>query len=78
MRFRQADERQVMLRKITGEGGSILRTDYQDAGLALFKFCNILAQLRHVCAAERSHEAAIKDQPYVAAPQIRESDRIPV
>ena len=73
-RVRQAGEWQVMLGKIAGEGGGILRTDDQDGRFTLLELSKVLAQLRHMRTAEWSHEAAIEDQQDIPAAQIREPD----
>ena len=38
---------------------------YQYRGLAFLKLSKILAQLRHVHAAERSHEAAVENEQHI-------------
>ena len=59
---RQADKGQIVFSPIITECVSIIRPDDHNFSLILHKTVIFLAQLRHVRAAERSHEAAIEDQ----------------
>jgi len=61
-RVGDADEGEGMLFEVIDERGSLFWTDDQDRGLALLKFHKVLAQLRHVRAAEGSLETAVEDQ----------------
>jgi hypothetical protein len=51
-----------MLREKGGEFFRIFRSNNQYGDLSLGKFIDILAQLRHVLAAEWSGEATVKDE----------------
>ena len=71
---RQASEGQGILTKITGKCPRIFRTNDKDYCISFFKLCEVLAQLRHVRAAERSHKTTIKDQQDILAAEIGKSN----
>jgi hypothetical protein len=55
------------------------RTNHQNLNLLFHKLIVILAQLRHVPSAKRSHETAIEDQDYIlAALEIRKTHGLTV
>ena len=56
----QAGEGKVVVSKVFAEGGGIFRSDDQYDRILFYEFLLILAQLRHVRAAERSDTAAIE------------------
>lgn len=64
--IRQPDEGQVIFLPKFGKGFLIFRANDQNRGVDLLKFCKVLAQLRHMRAAEWSDEAAIKYEQEIA------------
>jgi len=66
LRVGQSDKWQRIFLPILGEGCLVLRSDDDHFGLAGAKFMIVLAQLRHVPAAEWSHKAAVEDQQEIS------------
>jgi hypothetical protein len=66
----QSGERQVILGKITGKGSRVFRPHHQDSSRTLLKIYKVLAQLRHVRAAEWLEKTAVEDQKNVPAAEI--------
>ena len=60
--IRQAHKRQIVLEPICLEGVRFFRTDNKNDGLSFYKQIMVLAQLRHVPAAERSQKTTIENQ----------------
>jgi len=71
----QTDEGQRLLMPIVSKRAGIFGTDHNHFDVAGHKFGIVLAQLRHVRAAERSGEAAVKDQKDILpTPEIGQAD----
>jgi len=62
LRVGQSDKWQRIFLPVFAEGCLVFRPDDDHYGLAGGKFLIILAQLRHVPAAEWSHKAAVENQ----------------
>ena len=75
----QACKRQIVLSEISGELLGVFRTDYQNHRVSLNKSINILAQLRHMRAAEWSLESAVEHQQHILLFfEVRKADQIAV
>lgn len=74
-KVRQPGKRQGILYKIARKRGNILGSNDKDNSITLSKLGKILAQLRHMRTAERSHEASIENEQDVPAIEIRKADR---
>ena len=61
----QTDEGQVVLLPVTGEGIRPLRAHHDDHRADLLELAVVMAQSRHVRAAERSGEAPVEHQHHV-------------
>ncbi len=64
-RVGQADEGEFARFPVHFEVNGIFRSDHNDLGSLRLEFRIVSTQLRHVPLAERSHEAAVKDQQHV-------------
>ena len=64
-RIRQTDKGQLMFPEIALELLLTFRPDDDNYRIASHKFIMITAQLRHVRAAVRSDEAAVKNQQHI-------------
>jgi hypothetical protein len=77
LRVRQASEGQVIFPEVPGESRGILWTDHKDVSRSPFKLGKVLAQLRHMRAAERSDKTAVENQQDEPATEVRKVDGFP-
>ena len=79
LRVGQADKGQRLLLEVSGEGFGVFGADHDDFDIAGKELRVVLAQLRHVRAAEGSTKGAVEDQEDVlAAAEVLQADRIAV